>query len=105
MANPVTALGRNFLTAPEAFAELIRLFRPSTRLKRADKSCSDQNILQNILGQMLGVILEAGGVQLSEGQQIYHRLSGVSSALKPGDKISCEDTKVTMHDNEFWGRN
>ena len=34
IANPVTALGRNFLTAPEAFAELIRLFRPSTRLKR-----------------------------------------------------------------------
>ena len=47
---------------------------------------------------MLGVILEAGGVQLSEGQQIYHRLPGVSSALKPGDKISCEDTKVTLHD-------
>ena len=53
---------------------------------------------------MLGVILEAGGVQLSEGQQIYHRLSGMSSALKPGDKISCEDTKVTLHNIEFSGR-
>ena len=52
---------------------------------------------------MLGVILEAGGVQLSEGQQIYHRLSGVSSALKPGDKISCEDTKVTLHDRVIGG--
>ena len=30
---PVTAVGRNFLTAPEALAPLIKLLRPSTRLK------------------------------------------------------------------------
>lgn len=33
---------------------------------------------------MLGVILEAGGVKLCEGQQVYHRLSWVSPTLKPG---------------------
>ena len=36
MANPVTALGKNFLTAPDAFAELIRLCRPLTRLKKGE---------------------------------------------------------------------
>ena len=32
---------------------------------------------------MFGVILEAGGVKLCEGQQVYHRLSWVCPTLKP----------------------
>ena len=38
-----------------------------------------------ILGQMLGMILQTGCVELGECQEIYHRFSGVCPALKPSN--------------------
>ena len=42
------------------------------------------------LGEMLGVVLEAGRVQLGQAQQVDHRLAGGSPALKPDTTIAWE---------------
>ena len=42
------------------------------------------------LGEVLGVVLEAGRVQLGEAQQVDHRLAGVRPALKPDTTVTSE---------------
>merc|ERR1719378_1107740 len=102
MANPVTALGSNFLTAPVAFAELIKLGLKS--LISSGCFCRANQTFQtiNTLRKMFRVVLQTCCVKLCQCQQIYHRLSGMCSALESAIKTTPEFNVLRR---EIWLQN